>query len=817
MLKNYLKLAIRQLQKQKFFAAINVFGLSAGIACFVLLLLFVGNEFGFDRFHGNARDIYRLYTVWTNSETGEKDPTASTEYTDLAQKPAGPALKKFFPEIEDYTQVQLAWGENLLRTGNKTIRAELSFAEPSFFSIFDFPLLEGTKRGVLHGPADLVITESRAVQLFGSAQKAMGQPIDIQLGTKYYPFTVSGVVSDLPGNSSIRYDIIGTYAFTAAHRPDDFVIGNNWHPTVRQTYVRLRPGSRLAADARQLNRFLLNFTPPSAWKEMGYSDWKKPEPPFTLKMQPLLTIHTDTKFHGWGFTDFERIDPQTIWILLGIASGILLIACINFTTLAIARSASRSKEVGVRKVIGAGRRQIIIQFLSEAMLLSAVSALLGLLIAKAVLPWFNQLAGRELHFSLLQYPQLFLVLTVIVLIAGILAGSYPALVLARFRPVEVLKNKIRVGGSNMFTRGLVTFQFALSIALIGGTIVILQQTKYLLNKDPGFDKENVVAIDASQTDPDKIFDVFRQDLLDHPEVLGVTSAGAGMGKGKGLLGYSDKRIKADVNIVDTSYMKVIGMHLLVGENVRPGRLNDSIRPVVINETFMHAMGWSLTNVVGKQINPFQGNIAVVRGVVKNFNYEPMGQSIFNQLFMCTGERGYVNFYVRLRPGNPSRALGLIQNAWHDAAPGVPLKYSFLDADINAFYQGEQTWASIVASAGAMSIFLSCLGLLGLASLAAVNRRKEVGIRKVLGASVRELVVLLSGEFVRLVAIAFLIAAPLTWLIMRHWLEGYAVRIELHFSVLLAAGIAAVVTAILAVGLQAIRAANANPVSSLRSE
>jgi putative ABC transport system permease protein len=269
--------------------------------------------------------------------------------------------------------------------------------------------------------------------------------------------------------------------------------------------------------------------------------------------------------------------------------------------------------------------------------------------------------------------------------------------------------------------------------------------------------------------------------------------------------------------VDTSYMKVMGMHLLVGGNVTPGKLNDSLRPVVINETFMRAMGWDLTNVVGKRINPFQGNIAVVAGVVKNFNYEPLGQPVFNQLFMCTGERGYINFYVRVSPGNPSRALALIQNAWHDAAPAVPLKYSFLDADLNAFYQGEQTWASIVASAGAMSIFLSCLGLLGLASLAAVNRRKEVGIRKVLGASVRELVMLLSGEFVRLVAIAFLIAAPLTWLIMQHWLDGYAARIELHFSVLLAAGMAAVVTAILAVGLQALRAASANPVSSLRSE
>ncbi len=803
MLKNYLKLALRQFQKQKAFAAINVFGLSAGIACFVLLLLFVGNEFGFDRFHRRAADIYRLYFIWTNPVTGQNDPTAYTDYENPARKTAGPALKQFFPEVEDYVRLQLPWGESLLRAGNKNIRAELSFADPSLFSVFDFPLLAGTKAGVLRGLDNLVITESRAVQLFGSAQKAIGQPLDILLGTKYFSFKVSGVAADPPGNSSIRFDIIGPYAFTAAHRPDEFEIGNNWHPTVRQTYVRLRPGSRLAGDAKQLSRFQLSFTPPSEH--------------VTLRMQPFLSIHTDTKFNAWGFTDYKRIDPQTIWILLGIATGILLIACINFTTLAIARSASRSKEVGVRKVIGARRRQIIFQFLSESMVLSAISALLGLLMAKSLLPWFNRLAGRDLDFSLMHTPLLLLGLTAIVFTAGILAGSYPALVLARFRPVEVLKSKLRIGGSNFFTRGLVTFQFAVSIVLIGSTIVILRQTRFLLAKNPGFDKENIITVDASQTDPDKTFDVFRQDLLSHPEVVGITSAGAGMGKGKGLLGYSDKGINADVNIVDTNYIRVFGMHLLVGENITPAPLTDSLRPVVINETFMRSMGWNLTNAVGQFIKPFQGNIAVVKGIVKNFSYEPLGQPVLNQIFICTGQRGYVNFYVRVRPGDPAKALALIQNAWRRAAPAIPFKYSFLDDDINAFYESEETWTSIVASAGGMSIFLSCLGLLGLASLAAVNRRKEIGIRKVLGASIRELVVLLSGEFILLVAIAFFVAAPVTWYIMHQWLQGYAVRIDLHFSFLLVAGIVAAFTATLAVGVQAIRAAGANPVSSLRSE
>lgn len=389
--------------------------------------------------------------------------------------------------------------------------------------------------------------------------------------------------------------------------------------------------------------------------------------------------------------------------------------------------------------------------------------------------------------------------------------------LARFRPIEVLKNKIRIGGANPFTRSLVTFQFALSIAFIGCTVAILQQTNYMLTKSPGFDKENIIAIDASQTDPDKTFPAFRQSLLANPEITGVTSAGAGMGAGKGLLGYSDKGINADVNIIDTNYIKVFGIQLLAGENIKPAALNDSLRPLVINETFMHAMGLNLTNAVGQLVRPFQGNTGVVRGVVKNFNYESLGQPVHNQLFISTPERGFVNFYVRVRPGDPTNALAGLRTAWHNVAPAVPLKYSFLDEDINAFYQSEKTWTRIVATAGGVSIFLAGLGLLGLASLAAVNRRKEVSVRKVLGASVPDLVLLLSKEFLLLVGIAFLIATPAAAFWTHHWLQGYATRIDFDYSILLLAGGFALLTALLATGFQALKAANTNPVQSLRSE
>jgi len=539
--------------------------------------------------------------------------------------------------------------------------------------------------------------------------------------------------------------------------------------------------------------------------------------PETFRLQPLLSIHTDTWFHGWSFTDYGIIDQKTIWILLAIAGGILLIACINFTTLAIGRSAGRSREVGVRKVIGAGKRQIVLQFLAEALMLSIVSGALAILLANLLLPWFNQLSGRDLHFSISLYPQMGLLLIGLVLIVGLLAGSYPALVLSNFKPIEVLKNKIRVGGSNLLTHSLVTLQFALSIILIVSTIIILQQTKYMINKNPGFNKENVVAIDASQTDPNRIFPLFKQSILNQPSIVGVTSAAAGLGAGQDFLGYSNNGLSAAINIVDTNYLNVLGIRLIAGKNFESGQGNDTIKPIIINETMMNAFGWTAQNAIGKEIKDFQYRTALVIGVVKNFNYRPLSEGVSNQVFLTSKDNGYTHFYVRMNAGNPAPALAIMQKAWNSVMPGVPMKYSFLDEDVNSYYKAEQKWSSIVGWAGGISIFLACLGLLGLAALAAVNRTKEIGVRKVLGASVPNIIVLLSKDFLKLISISFVIASPFAWYFMNRWLQDYANRITISWTVFLFVGVFAVAIAFIAISFQAIRAAVANPVKSLRSE
>jgi len=816
MIKSYFKIALRNLQRQKVLAFINIFGLSVGIACFSLLLLFIANEFSFDKFHKNAANIYRPYVLdnTLNGEPGESNTDFSALKITMAE-----AMKQDLPDVQEFVRVQLPWGENLVRSEKNTERVSLTFADKSLFSVFTFPLKYGNASTALHDMNDIVLTETRAKELFGS-DDVVDKTVEIQIGTTFQPFRVSAVAKDIPANSTIRFDVLGNFLYAKANS-GRFTIGNNWHPTVWQTYVQLRPGSKLPDDKQQLARFLMSLNPNySADLKNARLTWRKNERPFIFKLQPLLSIHTDSWFHGWSFTDYEVIDPKTIWILLAIAGGILLIACINFTTLAIGRSAGRSKEVGVRKVIGAGKRQVIYQFLTEALVLSIVSAIFGLLLAKILLPWFDQLSGRDLHFSLTLYPQMILALIGLVLIVGLLAGSYPALVLSNFKPVEVLRNKTRVGGSNLFTRSLVTFQFALSIMLIVATTVILQQTKYLINKNPGFNKENVVAIDASQVDPNIVFPLFKQAVLNYPNIVGVTSAEAGLGAGNELLGYSDpggSGISAAINGVDPDYIKVLGMRLLAGRNFEPITATDTVKRIIINETMMRALGWTTQNAIGRTIKNFQGGTAHVIGVVKNFNYRPLSEGIKNQLFETTSDKGYIHFYVRINAGNPATALSIMQKAWNSAAPGVPMKYSFLDEDVNNYYNSEQRWSGIVGWAGGISIFLACLGLLGLAILAGINRIKEVGIRKVLGASVLNITSLLLKDFLKLILISFVIASPLAWYFMNRWLQDYATRINISWTVFLFAGSFSIAIALVTIGFQAIKVAISNPVKSLRTE
>ena len=817
MILHYIKIAIRNLSKQKTLAFINVFGLSVGIACFSLFLLYVINEFSYDRFHVQGEDIYRVIQWYSGDKDREPGGDASSN------TPVGPAMKAEMPGVEDFVRFQSGWGEHFIRVDNQVSRSPVSFADAHILKVFSFKLIEGNADEALKDPHRLVLTKDKAIQLFGKTD-VVGKRIDIKMDDRtdqYEGFIVGGVVENIPVNSTIQFGMMGNLDYVLAS-PEGKESAANWHMTIgMDTYVKLRKGTVPAEEQKLLTAFRHRHyaDDEAALIKDGRWDGKSPLP-LNFRLQPLRDIHTGV--HVESGPPGSTTDPKNLWILIAIAGGILLIACINFTTLAIGRSAGRAKEVGVRKVIGSGRNKLIYQFLTESMLLSMLSGVSGYILAKFLLPFFNQLCGKNLNFSMSQFPELLWILTGLVLLVGFLAGTYPALVLSGFKPVDVLKNKIRLGGSNYFTKSLVTFQFAVSIGLIICTLIIFGQLHYLRSKNLGFTKENVVVIDAGGMDTKKLYPLFRQALQSRREIIGVAGSDIGLGEGQGEMGggykYKDKEFVVIEYPVDQYYLKTLGMQLIAGRNFDLAVANDTSGAVIINETMAKSLlGLTAEQAIGKQIKGRGDIIKTIIGVSKDFNFESLNREVRAQLFSMTADVAPSKIFVRFQPGNPAQAIALLQRTWKNIVPNLPFSSSFLDENLNRFYKSEEKWSSIVGWAGGISISLACLGLFGLAALAALNRTREIGIRKVLGASVVTIVRLLSRDFLKLVMIAIVIATPVAWYLMNKWLMDYAYRIQIGWWIFVATGILALLIAFLTIGVQAIKAAIANPVSSLRSE
>ncbi|MFL5788253.1 MAG: ABC transporter permease, partial [Flavisolibacter sp.] len=559
MFRNYLKVAIRNLLKQKGLSFINILGLSVGLACFSLFMLYALNEFTFDSFHKNSKQIFRVYE-WNEAKEGE--PAAGMSYNPM---PLGPAMKADFSDVENYVRFKETWGESFVKLDNKISREEISFADPSFFSVFSFKLKEGNNSHVLKEPNNIILTESTAQKLFGK-EDAVGKTIQIKIFDKFEPFVVTGISENIPSNSSIQYKILANFKYLEISQSQKDKL-NNWHQISIQTFVELKAGSTLPFDENRLIAFRKKYYPDEEAKSRA-DGWTGKGPRNKYRLQPIQNIHTNTRIYGGTI---PPVDPKTIWILLSIATGVLLIACINFTTLSIGRSAGRSKEIGVRKVIGGTKKTLIFQFLMESFVLAAISCFLGLLLANLLLPYFNNLSGRELVFSLTQFPQLTWLVLLLVLIAALLAGAYPAIILSGFKPVEVLKMKIKLAGSNFFTKSLVTIQFIVSAALIISTLVILNQLHFMQSKNPGFNKENVLVIDASGLENTKrLYGLLKTKLNSVPGIIGTASAELSIGEGEGWsesgFKYNGKDRLVYEFFIDHDYMNVLGMKLIAGRN-----------------------------------------------------------------------------------------------------------------------------------------------------------------------------------------------------------------------------------------------------------
>jgi putative ABC transport system permease protein len=806
MLIHYIRIAIRNLAKQKVLTFINISGLSLGLACFSLILLFAVNEFSYDRFRANAAHIYRIDEVWTRDDGSQQGEAGL--YIPLA-----PAMKKEFPDVKEVVRFSPE-NQYIVKAAGHIFRLPMIFADPNALSVFSFPLLAGKEEQALKDAHSIVLTQSRAKQLFGSWD-VVGKTIEVKIDTSYQLFTVSAVAEDIPANTTLSFDLLGSYEYLLT-RPDRQQMVDSWHQTHGdKTYVLLRPDSRLMNEPQRLRQFRMRHYPEEA---ADYRKDKKVRTAFVL--QPLRRLHTTTNVDAGppGTTT----DPRNIWILLAIASGIVLIASINFTTLAIARSARRAKEVGVRRVVGGLRRQLIVQFLTESVLLSTLSAGMGCLLAYMLLPWFSQLSGRSLEFSFTRFPELAWMLGGLALLVGLLAGCYPALVLSGFNPVNALKTKIRLGGANFFTRSLVTFQFVLSIGLIVGTIIILRQVSFMRHKDLGLIKENTIVVDARDARGEKSYRLFRETLQSSRLIKGIAASSTGLGEGQGEMGFgfnfNGKETGVIIYPVDSAFLRLMGVQLIAGRNFDPTITADTVNSIIVNETLVkNVLGINPSEAIGLQCKSGRSNYETIIGVTRDFNFEPLNRQVRAQAFMMDGHFELSHYFIRVAAGDPGAAIAAIGTTWKKVAPDIPLRYSFLDENLDRFYKSEARWGSIIACAGGISIFLACLGLFGLAALAAANRVKEVGIRKVLGASTFEIVRLLTGGFLRLVLLSSLIASPMAWLVMNRWLRDFAYRIDIGWMVFALTASIALLIAALTIGLQAMRSARANPVGNLRSE
>ncbi|HWK58851.1 MAG TPA: ABC transporter permease [Parapedobacter sp.] len=804
MIRNYFKIAWRNLIRNKLFSSINIAGLSLGVAACFIIMLYVQDELSYDKFHEHAPNIVRM--VFRADINGGKINES------IVMAPVAQTMVNDFPEVQDATRL-LDYGYRKWLHGDDVFEGDrFAFADPNVFSIFTLPMVEGNSETALLKPHTVVITQSTARKYFGE-ENAIGKTI-VLTDDGNQPYVVTGVIEDIPVNSHFHFDLLGSMVGYADAKSDSWMYGG-FH-----TYLLLRSGSDLEQLEARFPQMVKTYMGPQIQEHMGISleQFTTQGNRLGFDLQPLSDIHlnsyTTTEFQPGGNKAF-------VYIFSGIALFMVAVACINFVNLSTAGASKRAKEVGIRKVVGSGRFQLIKQFLSESTLISCFSLMVAFILVQLVLPAFNHISGKELTIDV--GPTLALVC--LGMLVGAIAGIYPAFYLSSFKPVAVLKGKPSGRVKTVSLRsGLVVFQFFVSVTLIIGTIVVYEQMRYIQNKDLGFDKEQLITIPNSYALGNNE-QVFKRQLLQDSRVVSATASWykpAGPSHYNNALAYpqgNDKHIVNGVDYhVDEDYIPTLGMHIIQGRNFSKDLATDS-SGIIVNETAARALGWDASIAVGKTIirqNSPKGDNFPFRivGVVKNFHFKSLHEAI-SPLFLTLHPEGGLIF--KINTPDISGLLATMEQQWDDFGTGEPFTYAFMDDLFRHTYAAEQETAIILNMFTVLTILVACLGLFGLATFTAEQRIKEIGIRKVLGATVTQVTQLLSKGFLKLVLVASLIAFPIAWFAMDRWLANFAYRIEIQWWMFALAGLVAVVIALLTISGQAIRAAVANPVESLRDE
>jgi len=815
MIRNYFKIALRNLSKHKFYSLINITGLAVSVTCCLVIAFFVVDELSHDKFWEDSEQIYRTNR---HGKYGDNQFHFAT-----APAPLGPALLNELPEIENAVRFR-SWGSYLVKTTDmieSTKESTLVFADPGVFKLLGLEVLSGDAGQALTKSMTIAISKSMAEKYFDRIDVA-GEQLILDGNQEYH---VTAVFEDIPDNSHLNFDFIMSMLDMQRSKSNGW-LSNNFY-----TYFKVQDGVSAKEIEDKINYMADAHMSPQVQEFTGHSfeDFKAAGNYMYFTVQPITDVYLKSDF---TFDIGASGDITYVYLFLIIAGFILVIACINFMNLSTARSANRAKEVGVRKVLGSYKSHLIRQFLTESILLSFIAFIVSILLLALSLPFFNQLANKSLTIPF-DSPLFYLILFGSALVVGLMAGIYPAFFLSSFKPVNVLKGKLSLGSKSGFVRsGLVVFQFFISIVLLIGTATIYKQLSYIQNKELGYQKEQVLLINDAYMLRDNL-EPFKEELLKLSDVKSATVSGfvpvSGYSRSdqtfwkEGEEPTEDNLVNMQFWSVDLDYLKTMGIELIEGRDFNKDLASDS-NAVILNETAFKAYNLSLeeNNIIQTfGLSPDGGadpNVTVeyrVIGVVSDFHYESMRLPIGNLGLKLSRSSGLIS--ARLTSTDFSKSIAAVEGLWKKFVPELPFNYRFMDTAFNEMYEDEMRLAEVFTIFAGLAIFIGCLGLFALASFMAEQRTKEIGIRKVMGASVKGIVFMLSKEFSKLIVIAFLLATPLAWWGINQWLEAYSYKINIGFEIYLLAGIIAFTIAWITVGYQAMKAAVSNPVESLRSE
>ncbi|MEL6535747.1 MAG: ABC transporter permease [Bacteroidota bacterium] len=803
MITHYTKIAFRAFGKQKLSATINVLSLSLGLAVVILIYLFVQNEITFDRYHTQGDQIFRVKQLQIDGDGNV-----------IAKIPAHPlgfhtAVAEAIPEVEGITPI---FSKNSHVKSNHLLREDRVIAvDASMFSMFTYQVIDGTLDQVLTGPQDVVITESMAKLHFGTPY-VVGKTLDIRFIDEYATYKIAAVIADPPPNSSLPFS--AAVPFSVVQNHEGYAMFPAWSLYFLPEFIHLREDADLQLVVQKLGELAEEH---QTYELKRLSEQHGEGVRLSYELQPLTDLHWDkehpSNLHAPG-------DRDQAFILGGIGLIILLIACINFTILALGRSTWRGREIGLRKVVGARRRQIIHQFLGESIVLAFLSLVTSILLAALALPEFGQVASRNLNISALWDPRALAFLVLLTLVTGLLAGAYPAVILSRFKPVSMFGRAIVLGGRNRTSSTLILTQFVLSTTLVIITLVMSDQLRYMAQKELGYQDDLLVVIDPNGQENKAFFNHFKNEMANHPGVVEITATAPTPSKGvfTGRIEYNEEQIEGSMFYVETNYLETMGMELAEGRFFSELNALDSIENIVVNEAFVRELG--LENPVGSVLSGFNtANVKdpVIIGVVKDFHYQSMEYAI-KPAWMKLEDLAYMHdLVIRISPVDVQGTLAELEQCWKRLSSDMVFQYTFLEDDVARQYAQQERWAKVVQVAGILATAVAYLGLFGLIALSLASRMREISIRKVLGANFMDVSITLSARYLKMITLAGLVAIPIAWYIGHTWLQYFAYHVDIHWSTFVFVMALLVALFLLTIAYHLVQSQRINPADTLGKE